>query len=470
VRTLLAHVPTFLMFDDHEVTDDWNFDLTWVQLLHNRGDAFQMWPKTMTDMLAAYWVYQGWGNKAPSQWAQWMRKGDPRQKGDLRTNCLARAQRIGVDALPELRRLIHQACFTPRPPAEDPKTPDPRAHYQAGTGLDWHYRLPFDPPFLVPDCRSRKFLVQGDEKLRVIDHESSKALQSQTIDDAQLDWMRKILLEWRGGPAAFIAPSTPLLLQKKVMSIMQTPEVAAAADRGKKDVATWLTAYPAALFESTALGIATDALLRVFRRRSDLEHMIRDRSWRDLWSMVAAMHKNGSPVKTLVLVSGDVHHSYNMTANLPAADGRRPSCSSSRVPGCRPPPQDVRPDVRRGAGQPRVRRGPVPARARLCPEERHRSPRPGPLRERHRHRRRDDEQRGRCGGHICGRRRQAHLPIHIWTRLHDARRTGGARRPRGTVIGVRKAARAKPTLSRPTSASQHLRRADEQQETRCRLD
>ena len=42
--------------------------------------------------------------------------------------------------------------------------------------------------------------------------------------------------------------------------------------------------------------------------------MIRDKSWRDLWELVEAMRKEGSPVKTLVLVSGDVHHSYCMTA------------------------------------------------------------------------------------------------------------------------------------------------------------
>lgn len=35
---------------------------------------------------------------------------------------------------------------------------------------------------------------------------------SQTIDNKQLAWMRKVLVdEWRGGPVAFIAPSTPLL-------------------------------------------------------------------------------------------------------------------------------------------------------------------------------------------------------------------------------------------------------------------
>ena len=50
--------------------------------------------------------------------------------------------------------------------------------------------------------------------------------------------------------------------------------------------------------------------------------MIRDKSWRDLWGLAAAMRQKGSPVKSMVLLSGDVHHSYCMTANLPG--GGRP--------------------------------------------------------------------------------------------------------------------------------------------------
>ena len=132
VRVLLAHVPTFLMFDDHKLTDDWNFDASWVRMLHNPKNSWEMWPKTLSDALAAYWVYQGWCNKAPSQWSSL----DPRVKA------MADAQRHGIDALPALRRLLHDACF-PMPPN------DPNAVIQTGLSLDWHYRLPFDPPFLV---------------------------------------------------------------------------------------------------------------------------------------------------------------------------------------------------------------------------------------------------------------------------------------------------------------------------------
>jgi hypothetical protein len=159
-------------------------------------------------------------------------------------------------------------------------------------------------------------MVAADDKLRVIDHEvAAKAPMSRTIDAEQLAWMRKILVdEWKGS-VAFIAPSTPLLMQKKVMSLMMQPETAARGWAGAMD----LVAGVAAVTDSRALGIASDQLLRLFRRRKDLEHAIRDRTWRDMWDLLHAMQAAKSPVKTVVLVSGDVHHSYCMTGNLPGA-------------------------------------------------------------------------------------------------------------------------------------------------------
>jgi hypothetical protein len=277
-----------------------------------------MWPKTMTDALAAYWVYQGWCNKACGANARSRWAGE-----DPRIKAMATAQRNGTDALPALRRCIHDACLMPVPPAapKDPKDLKNPAHaYQTGLALDWHYRLPFDPPFLVPDCRTRRRMAPGDDDIRIIDHDDpARAPQSQTIDDAQLEWMRRTLLSWRGGPVAFIAPSTPLLLQQKVMDIMTKPETASGAwgsDDAGYAVATAL--------DSTRLGFGSNRLLRVFRRATDLEHMIRDRSWRDLWGLADAMRKGQSAVKTLVLISGDVHHNYAMSGNLPGGGRPKP--------------------------------------------------------------------------------------------------------------------------------------------------
>jgi subtilisin family serine protease len=309
VRQLLAHIPAFMMLDDHEVTDDWNFGVSWVRMLHNSKDAFRLWPKTLTDGLAAYWMYQGWCNKAPSQW----RSDDPRIRS------LLDAQRAGRDALPNLRRCIYAACFMQEPSSAASAT------FQTGLGLDWHYQLPFDPPFLVPDCRTRKFLVSTDEDLRVIDHDDPKKRPlSQTIDSTQLEWMRRVLVKPGGPSVAFLGLSTPFLMQKKVMEIMTRPEMTAQAWDQARRAALGLPELPSlisAAVGSTLLTSASNALLRIFRRAQDLEHMIRDKSWRDLWDLVASMRQAGSRIKTLVLVSGDVHHNFCMTANL-AEDGR----------------------------------------------------------------------------------------------------------------------------------------------------
>jgi subtilisin family serine protease len=292
VRTLLANVPTFLMFDDHEVTDDWNADATWVRMLHSSRDFYRMWPKTITDALCAYFMYQGWGNKASSQWGE-----------DRRVTVLRRHQAAGTDALPDLRRCIHDAVMA-RPPA-DPNTP-----VQTGLALDWHYRLPFDPPFLVADCRSRKRLDPADERMVAID-QRTRPPQSQTIDSRQIEWMRTELEATRCA-VAFVAPSSPLLMQQQLMNIMTGPRAYARAWAGDRDPA----ALVAAFLDAPSVGGASDRLVRLFRRSKDLEHMIRDRSWRDIWRLVETLHRGRRSIRTLVLVSGDVHHSYCMTGNI----------------------------------------------------------------------------------------------------------------------------------------------------------
>ena len=44
--------------------------------------------------------------------------------------------------------------------------------------------------------------------------------------------------------------------------------------------------------------------------------MIRDKTWRDIWGVVETLRRNRSALKTIVLVSGDVHHTYCMTGNV----------------------------------------------------------------------------------------------------------------------------------------------------------
>jgi hypothetical protein len=57
-RRVLANVPTLMIFDDHEITDDWNLDHSWAAAVY--GDA--QGRRVVTNGLLAYNVFQHWGN------------------------------------------------------------------------------------------------------------------------------------------------------------------------------------------------------------------------------------------------------------------------------------------------------------------------------------------------------------------------------------------------------------------------
>lgn len=60
VRQLLANVPSFMLPDDHEFTGGYNITGTWMK----QAVADPAWRTTLANAMAAYWVYQGWGNLA----------------------------------------------------------------------------------------------------------------------------------------------------------------------------------------------------------------------------------------------------------------------------------------------------------------------------------------------------------------------------------------------------------------------
>lgn len=65
VRRVLANVPSYMMFDDHDVTDDWNLTGRWRERVY----ASAAGRRIVANALAAYWAFQGWGND-PGQFCQ----------------------------------------------------------------------------------------------------------------------------------------------------------------------------------------------------------------------------------------------------------------------------------------------------------------------------------------------------------------------------------------------------------------
>ena len=63
IRWLLSTVPSTMIFDDHEVGDDWNISEAWVEEMREkpRRDA------QIAGGHASYWVYQHLGNLSPEE-------------------------------------------------------------------------------------------------------------------------------------------------------------------------------------------------------------------------------------------------------------------------------------------------------------------------------------------------------------------------------------------------------------------
>jgi hypothetical protein len=63
IRWLLSTVSTAMLFDDHDVHDDWNTSQAWVEEMH----AQPWWDERIAGGLMAYWIYQHLGNLPPRE-------------------------------------------------------------------------------------------------------------------------------------------------------------------------------------------------------------------------------------------------------------------------------------------------------------------------------------------------------------------------------------------------------------------
>lgn len=58
VQQLFAHIPTYMIFDDHDITDDWNLTIGWENAVNGHPLAAQV----IGNGLMGYFLCQGWGN------------------------------------------------------------------------------------------------------------------------------------------------------------------------------------------------------------------------------------------------------------------------------------------------------------------------------------------------------------------------------------------------------------------------
>ncbi len=137
IRWLFSTVPTVMIFDDHDVHDDWNISWLWVEEMRRKP----WWEARITGAFMAYWVYQHLGNLSPPE---------------LEEDGVFPQVEAEQDAGPLLRRLA-------------------RSWDRESAATRWTFYRDFgDTRLLVLDSRAARVLSDG---------------RRQMIDDDEWDWV-----------------------------------------------------------------------------------------------------------------------------------------------------------------------------------------------------------------------------------------------------------------------------------------
>ncbi|MGW5637615.1 alkaline phosphatase D family protein [Streptomyces sp. NPDC003832] len=183
VRWLLSTVPSCMIFDDHDVIDDWNTSAAWLADMR----ATPWWRERLLSGLMSYWVHQHLGNLGPAELA-----ADP----------LYAAVRDAADGTDELRAF---ACRADAEPA----------------GVRWSYRRDF----------GRVRLLMVDTRAARVLEEDRRAM----LDPGQAAWLRAQIHDDRGSyDHLLIGTSLPWLLPHLVHDAEAWDAALCRGERGER--------------------------------------------------------------------------------------------------------------------------------------------------------------------------------------------------------------------------------------------
>jgi hypothetical protein len=130
VRRVLANTPTYMIFDDHDVTDDWNLTEAWKASVRRSPTGRRI----VSNALASYWAFQAWGNDPDSYDSAF------------------------VEAI-----VGHVAG--------EPGADDERFDSALWDFPRWSYRAPTDPPTVVLDTRMHRHYDAPEGGARLVESE-----------------------------------------------------------------------------------------------------------------------------------------------------------------------------------------------------------------------------------------------------------------------------------------------------------
>jgi phosphodiesterase/alkaline phosphatase D-like protein len=272
IRWLLSTVPSCMIFDDHDVIDDWNTSAAWVEDMR----ATPWWQERVLSGLMSYWVHQHLGNLSPAE---------------LDSDPLYAAVRETPDGTDELRAFACKADVDP-------------------PSVRWSYRRDF----------GRVRLVMVDSRAaRVLDEENRSMLAP-----GEERWVREQVLD---GPGSYdhllIGTSLPWLLPHLVHDAEAWNAALCRGERGARwarfgedlrrraDLEHW-AAFPES-FESLVeliaeAGSGPDAPATVCVLSGDVHHAyIAEPRWPE---------GSGPDARVLQLTCSPVHNSIPLSIRL----------------------------------------------------------------------------------------------------------------------------------------------------------
>ncbi|UZE10953.1 alkaline phosphatase D family protein [Pseudomonas sp. B21-053] len=145
VGRAMAHLPCLMIFDDHDITDDWNLSAQWEETAY--GHPFSK--RIIGNALLAYLLCQGWGNN-PDAFGGVLEK----------TRTLSTTERYLDSTLQD--DLINDLL----------------------SFQNWHYVLPTTPALVVLDTRTRRWRSEMNLKQPsgLLDWEALSELQQELLD------------------------------------------------------------------------------------------------------------------------------------------------------------------------------------------------------------------------------------------------------------------------------------------------
>jgi PhoD-like phosphatase len=299
VRWLFSVIPTAMIFDDHDVHDDWNISASW----RREYTATPWWGRRIESAYQSYWLYQHLGNLSPAELAGDETWGKVRAQGD---------------AAPVLADLAHRA---------DQRAP----------GVRWSFARTFSTTHGTKGSTTDG-TKGGKVRVVMLDSRSRRVVDGARLmaDEGEWQWLTEAVAgDWEH---VVIATSVPPLLPRGIHTLEAWAERICGGAWGRHAVRFGEGLRQAVDLEHWPSFSASFAQLELL-----------------LTDLATGRHAaNGEPPVTVTIISGDIHHSYLAAVDLPrAATGASPATGRTSAVYevvCSPFHQSIPPKMRIAQG------------------------------------------------------------------------------------------------------------------------